>query len=412
MSAFFGIPGLQDAIRASIAAGGTKDMSTPSPAAAPTTQPYSFSPSTPTTQAQRNATPNPTNTYVQGNQGLEGASVQDFQNSMTSGGPWNAISSSPSGYNPAQYADPRQAQALANVLGGSVINTRNIPSAAGDVPSQPNIDFGGGFASNAGLLAQNYAKYGPEVANRMLQDEMKSSGGGFNPAYQNANPTMFNEQTNTSATPSFTPMARAAMGGGPAPSQARVDVAQPAGRTPGTANPIVGGTPNRPGSDMGFGGFNGAMRDPFSEFGGTGGGVFGGGFGGSQQFGNDPVSQMMSYLQGLRGMTGGPSQMNLMGFRQPTNGFSQMGSPLYNRARTALGYTRWQPQPRFRQFQNGSWGQGVNNVMGGGGGPAPVMGFNPAELQLENQIQGMVARGQMPRGMGFYGLSDNPYGAV
>lgn len=253
-----------------------------------------------------------------------------------------------SGYNSSQYATQSEAQRLNQMLGGQgVINTRTIDSGAGRVPSQANIDFGGGTALNAGLLSERYAKYGKEVADRMTADELRSSGGGFNPTYQNTNPTMFNEQVSTAASPSFTPA-----GGGD-----RVTAALGGGRAPGTANPIVGGTPNPAGGGGGsqmWGGFAGPMQmNPFD--------ILGGGGGGWMQ--DDPVSMMLNMLQGYRGFTGGPNRMSLQGFRTPSNGFGMVGSPLYNRARTALGYTRWQQQPMqapFIPFSNGSWGQGVN----------------------------------------------------
>lgn len=332
----FQIPGLSSAIQAAIAAGGTRDMTgggaaAPPPQPPPSSTPYSFSASVPQTQAQRNAMPDTGNNYVQGNAGLENASAGDFASSMTSGNPWNMISSSPAGYNQAQYADPRFAQGLAQNLGANVINTRTIDSGAGRVPSQAMLDFGGGFAGNAGLIGQNFAKYGPDVAMRMLQDEMRSSGGGFNPASQNAGGnSMFQEQTNTGPTQMNAAFGQAA--GGPMQRIA------PNNPNPGQANVQAGGTPN-PLAQQGMWGQGGNQQN-----------MFGGGFGGPMPFGGG-MSNMnaMNFNQfggggfgSPMGMLGGQGGGNMGGLGQMLNMIQQL--------RQGQGFRR---RPQFMQRRGG-----------------------------------------------------------
>lgn len=264
---------------------------------------------------------------------------------MASGGAFNTIfdpnqAGGNTGYNPAQYASDPFAQALAGNLGASVVNTRNIASPAGNVPSQRMLDFGGGFAGNAGLIGQMYAKYGKDTADRMLADEMRSSGGGFNPAVQNAEPSMFQDQVRTGGASFMPGMNLGTQFGGPGGTPQQV---QPRNQTPGvnTGNPaemaasramsqpnmwgggargsvpgmqpdIARAQPGMPGMSggqfdpFGFGGMSNMNAMNFNSFGGGGMGGFGGGmnplsilggFGGGNMGG---VGQMLNLIQQLR----------------------------------------------------------------------------------------------------------------
>lgn len=100
----------------------------------------------------------------------------------SSGGAFNPQYQQNSGYNPLQYATLDTANQLANNFGANVIQTRGVGHLA--PPPQNMLDMGGGQVFNAGLVAQNVARYGEAAARRMMEAEMNLPGA-YNPNWQN-----------------------------------------------------------------------------------------------------------------------------------------------------------------------------------------------------------------------------------
>lgn len=76
------------------------------------------------------------------------------------------------GYNPSQYASLETSNQLAQALGANVSQTKMGPGSPFNVPNQNSLSFGTDSNLNAGLVAERYAKYGKEAADRMTRDEL------------------------------------------------------------------------------------------------------------------------------------------------------------------------------------------------------------------------------------------------
>ena len=79
-------------------------------------------------------------------------------------------------HNAAQYATLEAATALADLLGGEVVNVSENWGGGAKSPEY-NIEFSAGKRLNAGLLAERFAKYGTQVALKMTQAEVGASLG-------------------------------------------------------------------------------------------------------------------------------------------------------------------------------------------------------------------------------------------
>lgn len=132
-----------------------------------------------------------------------GQSAQPQSAVGPSAAPWTpSFRTDIGGYNPAQYATLDTSNQLAQALGGNVLQTR-IPSGPYNVPPSNMIDFGGDSPLNAGLLAQRYAMYPRELADRMTQDELRMQG-----------PRSWNPDEAFGAGSQFTPVAGGGLFGG------------------------------------------------------------------------------------------------------------------------------------------------------------------------------------------------------